>query len=663
MNNTDIYASLRELYSSIHQHNYHYYTGTPTISDEEYDALLSQLEELEAKYPDQRSTSSPITRIVGTPQPPFPTRSHQVRMLSLNNAYSFDELREWAVSAKKMLGQEELEYVCELKIDGLAVSVLYENGNMVAGITRGDGYAGDEITPNLKTIDSLPVKLPESITIEVRGEVYLPQKHFEKINTQRQIQGEMLFKNPRNVAAGSLRLLDSTEVRKRHLEIFTYILISGPIGKTHFENLEKLKSLGFPVNPNTQCISSIEEVIAFCQRWETEKDQLPYDIDGIVIKINGLQDQEQLGSTAKSPRWAVAFKFTAEQAISTIRSIEIGVGRTGVLTPVAILDPVELNGTVVSRATLHNYDQVKRLNLHLGDQVTIEKGGEIIPKIVAVNEQVRSADALPIDPPAACPKCNTLAVHSPGEVDWRCPNSQCPAQQLEQIQHFVSRKAMNIETIGPALIEQLLNKDLLKNVADLYVLTHEQLAELERMGDKSASNVLEGIEQSKKCTLSRFIYALGIRHIGEKTAKVLSQHFINLKGFMELAEDLRERLEQIDEIGPVIAQSVYEFFQNQENRKVISDCLARGVSPEEETRVLSESLPISGKIIVLTGTLSESRNVWKERLEQAGASVTGSVSKKTDYVLAGENAGSKLSKAEQLGIAVVDETEAQSWFK
>jgi DNA ligase (NAD+) len=497
--------------------------------------------------------------------------------------------------------------------------------------------------------------LKDEIDLEVRGEVYLSRKNFDTLNQLRLNSGDPLFKNPRNAAAGSLRLLDSTETRRRHLEVFIYTIADGIPYETHARNLEFLSQQEFPLNPETKMVGSIEEVLEYCRYWEERKAELLYDIDGIVIKVNSLKHQKQLGFTARSPRWATSFKFTAEQAATVLRSIEVGVGRTGILTPVAILDPVELNGTTVSRATLHNYDQVERFDLHYDDHVTLEKGGEIIPKIVAVQTTLRSADALKIEPPLDCPACRTLAVSLEGDVEWRCPNPQCAAQQKEQILHFVSRRAMDIDTIGPALIEQLLAKKLIRNAADLYLLTHEDLSRLERMGDKSAENVLIGIEKSKQCDLGQFVHALGIANVGEKTARILSLHFGSLE---KLMLGSRDEFERIEEIGPVIAESIFNFFQQAEQHQVIANFLERGVVPAEEIIQEITDSPFSGKIVVLTGTLSEPRDVWKKRLIQVGANVTGSVSKNTDFVLAGENAGSKLEKAEKLKVLVIDETKA-----
>ncbi|MBC8257890.1 MAG: NAD-dependent DNA ligase LigA [SAR324 cluster bacterium] len=658
-----IQVRINELSQLIHQYNYVYYcantadAGADNFDNETYDSLLNELKTLENKFPELRLEDSPTLKVNAEPNTALPSRKHQLPMLSLGNVYSLDELKSWTAGVQKLLGGQKPEYVCELKIDGVAVSVIYRNGILTAGVTRGDGSEGEEITANIKTINCLPLKIKTGPNLEVRGEVYLPSNNFAALNQQRLKTGEPPFKNPRNAAAGSVRLLDSTETRRRRLAVFVYTIAEGLPHETHAENLEFLRQQEFPVNPETKTVSSIEEVLEYCRYWEEHKEELPYDIDGIVLKVNSLKQQRQLGFTAKSPRWATAFKFTAEQAFSVLREVEIGVGRTGNLTPVALLDPVELNGTIVARATLHNYDQVERFNLHLGDHVTLEKGGEIIPKIVAVDPTLRTPDAQKIEAPLTCPACDTLAFRPQGEVEWRCPNRVCPAQQKEQILHFVSRRAMDIDTIGPALIEQLLSKNFLKNAADLYLLSHEDLSGLERMADKSAANVLSSIEKSKKCELAQFIHALGIANVGEKTAGILAQHFGTLERLMSGTADA---LEKVEAIGPVIADSIIDFFQDQQQLQLITDFLERGVSPAEV--IIQEIIdsPFNGKIIVLTGTLSEPRDVWKKRLVQAGANVTGSVSKKTDFVLAGENAGSKLEKADKFAVKVIDEEMAHA---
>lgn len=655
---------IRFLRQQIHTCKRAYYIGNALVSDDDYDELTSELKLLERRFLSLEDPASPTTNIYWAPLSALASHTHQFPMLSLSNVYSVEEMQSWADGAGKLLHTDEIEYTCELKIDGLAVSVLYENGILVKAVTRGDGITGDDITPNIKTIESLPLELPESLTIEARGEIYFSRANFEKLNRRRQSLAEPIFKNPRNAAAGTLRMFDSSEVHKRGLDVFIYAMMSGPLEKEHFRNLKKLRTLGLPVNKETRQCQSMDEVVAYCQKWEREKKRLPYEIDGVVIKVDSLRQQAQLGATAKSPRWEVAFKFTAEQAHTRLLDVEVRVGRTGVLTPVAILEPVELNGTLVSRATLHNYDQIVRLDLQIRDQVLLEKGGEIIPKVVAVEKHERVTDVRPILPPVVCPSCNTEVIRLTDEVDWRCPNSRCPAQQLESIIHFVSRKAMDIETIGPALVEQLFNRQLIDNIADLYRLRLEELSRLERMGDKSARNVLTGIEQSKNKPLSRFIYALGIRNVGEKSAKLLARRFGTLNA---LQESTLEALSEIDEIGPIIAQNVFEFFKDPDKQALVEKCLASGIVLEPEIPVLqqtafAEASRLMGKTIVITGTLSESREIWKERLEQFGAFVTNSVSQKTDYLLAGENAGSKLAKAQKLEVDVIDETTVSQWI-
>ena len=650
---------IQELTRLIHEHNARYYRGQPSLGDAAFDRLTEELSHLEAEYPELRDAASPRLRVSAAPLSAFPSRVHRIPMLSLSNAYSLEEVSNWDASLRRLLELSQVEYVGELKIDGLAVSVIYERGQLIAGVTRGDGRAGDDITPNLLTIADLPVQLPEPLDLEIRGEVYLPRPHFEKLNARRQAEGEPLFKNPRNAAAGTLRLLDSTEVRRRRLQILVYALAQGPMQKSHFENLKWLEQLGFPVSSETRLLHDWSEVQSFLEHWETQRNQLNYDVDGVVLKVNAIEDQAALGMTAKSPRWAVAFKFTAEQAISTLRSVEVGVGRTGVLTPVALLDPVELNGTTVSRATLHNYDQVQRLRLHIGDQVLVEKGGEIIPKIVAIHLPAPAESAQPIDPPSSCPSCGSLAVQHPGEIDWRCPNFECPAQQQERLLHFVSRRAMDIDAVGPALLEQLLSRGLVRNAADLYRLRIEDLVPLERMGLKSARNVVQAIETSRERPLSRFLHALGIAHIGEKTAQLLARHFGTLAALRQASE---EELGSLHEIGPVIAESLARFFRSPESRALVEELLTVGVQPQEVVATEVANSPFKGSTVVITGTLFEPRDLWQQRLEEAGARVAGSVSKKTNFLLAGANAGSKRTKAEELGVPILDEDQARDWL-
>ena len=649
------------LIQQIRKYQQQYYLNQPLVTDEIYDQLMQQLRELEQQQ-SVSSVESPTVRLQGDVLSQFPKKVHQFPMLSLGNTYSQQELEEWARGIENSLStesKEKVEYICELKIDGLAISLIYENGRLVSAITRGDGTIGDEVTENIQTISTLPIELEEKHSFEVRGEVYLPKKHFHQINQTRKKWGEVLFKNPRNATAGTIRLLDRQEVRRRKLDLFVYSLLGTTAYSSHSKQIEKLKTLHFPINPHLKLCSSIQQVVEFCEKWEKQKDDLPYEIDGVVVKVNSIQQQEQLGMTAKSPRWATAFKFTTTQAMTQILDIEIGVGRTGVLTPVAILEPVALNGTLVSRATLHNYDQISRLQLYINDWVTIEKRGEIIPQIVLVHPEKRSDAILPIVPPTACPACQSIAIQEEGEIDWRCPNPLCAGKIKEQILHFVSRKAMNIDAIGPSLIEKLLEQQWIQSVADLYELEYEKLIQLERFGEKSVTNILQAIEHSKQTTLSRFLFALGIRHIGQKTAQILSRHYGSINAFLEAKP---EELERIHEVGPIIARSLGEYLQESENRQLIQRLLHAGVDPKVQTSAQKEVAKITGKIIVLTGTLSQSRDRWKARLEEAGATIVGSVSKKTDYVLVGENAGSKLKKAKQLNIPVVSEQEIESWF-
>jgi len=659
-------ARINELSSIIHKYNHSYYCsieskpGFLDCNDETYDSIVRELIELEKKYPELRLEDSPTIFLIGEPNTAFQTITHKKPMLSLSNIYSFDELFSWDIEIQKKLGGQKPSYVCELKIDGVAVSLIYRNGFLEAGVTRGNGNQGEEITSNIKTISSLPLMIRDNRDLEIRGEVYLNRKNFNSLNKQRATNGETLFKNPRNSAAGSIRLLDSSQTRRRKLDAFVYNITEGSQKETHKGNLDYLRQMDFPVNRETIKADTIEEAVEYCRYWEKHKQDLPYDIDGIVLKVNELRHHSQLGFTSSSPRWATAVKFSAEQATSVLRDIEIGVGRTGNLTPVAILEPVELGGTTVSRATLHNYDQVDRLNLHIDDHITLEKGGEIIPKIVAVDPTLRSVTAKKIEPPSNCPSCGSKPENKPGDIEWRCPNKKCNAQQMEKILHFVSRRAMDIDTIGPALIEQLINKGLLQNAADLYLLTHEDLSRLDRMGDKSADNVLAGIDKSRQCNLSQFIHAIGITNVGEKTAGILAKNFGTLEKLMDAEET---DLENIEEIGPVTAESIFCFFNNPEQKRIIVDFLERGICPREEKMPQISDSPFNGKTVVLTGTLSEPREVWKKRLMRAGAKVSNTVSSKTDYVLAGVNAGSKLLKAEKLEVSVLDEGEAINFLE
>tara|TARA_B100000700_G_C15021319_1_gene845862 strand:+ start:481 stop:2493 length:2013 start_codon:yes stop_codon:yes gene_type:complete len=656
---------IQQLNNRVHKCNYYYYCensldNTEKIcSDEEYDELVEELKLLEKKFPDLILQDSPNLKINGEMQSVFPTRKHSIPMLSLGNVYSIEEIKSWDLSIQKLLGGQKPEYICELKIDGVAVSITYENGFLKSGVTRGDGSEGEEITQNLKTIDCLPLNIKNQYQIEARGEVFLPRKNFDRLNQKRLKSGEHTFKNPRNATAGSLRLLDSAETNRRNLDIFIYTIVDGPLYETHSENIDFLLNLGFPVNSETKKCNSIKEVMEYCIYWEQNKGKLAYDIDGIVLKVNSLKHQKQLGFTSKSPRWSVAFKFTSEQANTVLKEVEIGVGRTGILTPVAILEPVELNNTTVARASLHNFDQIDRLNLHYGDHVILEKGGEIIPKVVSVDKNMREKNFKKIEPPLNCPSCGSIPIKFQDDIDWRCLNYDCPDQVKERILHYVSRKAMDIDTVGPALIEQLLDKNKIRNPADLYMLNLQELSNLERMGEKSAKNVLLSIEKSKTCELPQFIFALGIPNVGEKTARILASNFGSLEKIMtSKIEDLL----QIEEIGSVIAESVVDFFNNQLQLQIINAFLGNGVSPSKFKTIEMVDTPFTGKNLVLTGTLSEPRDIWKKKLIKTGAKITSNVSKKTDFVIVGENAGSKLEKAKDLSIDILDESIANKWL-
>ena len=648
-----------DLVQRIHDLNHAYYCDVAKVSDIEYDGLVSQLHALEAQAGESFMEASPLLQFPTNQQQAFPSRRHTTSMLSLGNLYSEQAILEWDESLRKPLGVPTLSYTCELKIDGLAIALIYEQGRLATAVTRGDGMEGDEVTANLRTIPELPVALPEPLDLEVRGEVFLSKDAFEKLNQRRTAGNDPPFRNPRNAAAGTLRTLDTSEVSRRRLGVFVYACVSGIKAIRHSAALDQLTELGFPINPERHCVSSITEALEYCRRWEPRHSELAYAIDGVVLKVDAYSTQKQLGVTAKSPRWAAAYKFSTEQAESCIRGIELGVGRTGVITPIALVDAVELNGTMVGRATLHNFEQVRNLDLHLGDLVTLEKGGEIIPKIVSVARSARPPNALPILPPETCPACDDKVSHEDGEVNWLCTNPDCPDQVRERILHFCSRRALDVETIGPALVVQLLERELVRTSADLFRLDVETVSQLERMGKKSAENVVSGLERSKHCQLATLLHGLGIPNVGEKTARLLARRFGSLPTLRTVQH---EQLLAIDEIGPVIANSVASFFADSRQQALVDDLLAVGVCPQEEAILEADNPHFSGKIVVLTGALSEARDVWKQRLEEAGANITSTVSKKTDLVLAGENAGSKLEKAHKFGIQVIDETTAQTWL-
>ena len=656
----DVKKRIEELRKLIEKYDYEYYVlAQPSISDYEYDQLMKELEALEKAHPEFITPDSPTQRVSGQPIKEFPTVVHRKPMLSLSNTYNEGEFRDWDRRVRSALSGQHVEYVAELKIDGLAVSLIYENGRFVQGATRGDGIQGDDITPNLRTIRAIPLKvrghdLPP--LFEVRGEVYMSKKAFLRLNKEREEQGEAVFANPRNAAAGSLKLQDPKLVAKRGLSLWAYYLDSdtpGFLAATHFENLQKLKDLGFPVNPNMRLCQSLDEVFDFVREWEEKRDSLPYEIDGVVVKVNDLRQQEQLGATAKSPRWAIAFKFKAVRVETLLERIVWQVGRTGIVTPVAELRPVQLAGTTVSRATLHNVDEIKRKDIHEGDYVFIEKGGDIIPKVVGVNSAKRKKPPKPLHIPERCPVCGTPLIRLEGEVAIRCPNLECPAQIKRRIEHFAGRTAMDIEGLGTALVDMLVDKGLVKNFADLYHLKKDDIAKLERMGEKSAQNLIRAIERSKKQPLDRLIFALGIPYIGTTAAKILAQKYKSLQALMNAPY---EELEAIEGVGPKMAQSIVEFFKNEQNRKVISELIKAGVQTEAKEEEEPQGSELAGKIFVLTGTLPHlKRNEAARLIEQHGGRVSSSVSKKTSFVLAGADPGSKYEKAKQLNIPIIDE--------
>ena len=659
----DIKKELDDLRARIRQHDYQYYDlAEPLISDYDYDQLMKRLEELEKSHPDLITADSPTRRVGGEPVSEFPNLVHRLPMLSLSNTYSEKELREFDERVKGLLDEDEVyEYIAELKIDGLAVSLHYENGVFVRGATRGDGVTGDEITANLRTIRRIPLRLhnAENVSndLEVRGEVYMPHKSFERLNQKRQASGEPLFANPRNSAAGSLKMQDSRIVAGRGLDMFCYQLIdhTGTENiKSHSESLTWLKSMGLPVNPNYIQCRSVKEVIDFCADWENKRDDLDYDIDGVVIKINDFSQRERLGSTAKSPRWAIAYKFKARQVQTMIRAITWQVGRTGTITPVAELEPVHVAGTVVSRATLHNVEEIQRKDIRVGDSVLIEKGGDIIPKVVQVLADLRSNDSRPCQVPVVCPTCQTALVRNEAEVALRCPNYDCSAQVVRRIQHYASRTAMDIESLGIAVVEMLVQEDLITDVADLYLLGKETIAGLEGMGDKSAENLLEALGKSKDQPLYRLIFGLGIPFVGVTSARVLADHFNDLD---ELAAASVEELESLEGIGEKIALAIREYFDNQRHIDLLSKLRQQGIAFKQDV-IRPAGSAFSGKTFVLTGTLeSFSRQSAGSEIISRGGKVSSSVSKSTDYVLAGINPGSKLDKAVTLNVPVLSESD------
>ena len=653
---------IEKLRNEIRRHEELYYVeNAPEISDREYDLLLENLQKLEAEHPELITPDSPSQRVGGRPAEGFPEVVHTRQMLSLDNSYNIDELRAFDERCRRLAEGRALAYVAELKIDGLSLSLQYDNGVLVRGVTRGDGRIGEDVTQNARTIRSIPLRLRSEAkgidtALEVRGEAFIPLEVFEKTNAEREELGEPRFANPRNAAAGAIRQLDSRLVARRKLDMFAYdLLVNGrkPF-PTHWEALNWLEKAGFRVNPHRLLCQTIDEVIDFANEKEALRDDLGYEIDGLVVKVNSSALQDEFGNTSKAPRWAIAYKYPARQATTKVLDIVVQVGRTGALTPVAYLEPVFLAGTTVSRATLHNEDEIKRLGVMIGDWVNIEKSGEIIPKVLSVVTSKRTGAEKPFRPPKNCPVCGGLISRIEGEVVPRCVAADCKAQLLGRLIHFASRRAMRIEGLGGALAEQLISEKLVKDVGDLYSLTLEQVASLERMAKKSATNLLAQIEASKSRDLSNLIYALGIRHVGERTAGILAHEMGSLE---RLASAPVEELDAIPEIGLTVAESVHDWFDDEGNRALCDRLRSAGVKTEAASRSSAKvDERFAGKQFVLTGTLSSfTRDEAKALIEARGGRVNSSVSKKTDYVVAGEAAGSKLDKAQSLGVTVVDE--------
>jgi DNA ligase (NAD+) len=704
MKHPNLQLDIDTLRDQIRHHEYRYYVlDDPEISDAEFDRLVNQLKKLEAENPELITPDSPTQRVGGKPREGFIKVAHSAPMLSLDNAYNEEELRDWERRVHELSGRKDIEYVCELKLDGMSLALRYQDGKLVRGITRGDGNTGEDVTSNVRTVRSVPLsvspeKLKKSgipVDFEVRGEMLMPIASFKKMNEERAKQELSQFANPRNATAGTVRQLEPSVTAQRRLDYFAYMLIASPQAKTgedarhptnsnsgyggtgvparaeiidsggagaparaitvfpnHWQTLNALDDAGFKVNPRRALATNFEEILEFINQWEDKRETLPYEIDGVVIKVNSTALQRELGFTGKAPRWAIAYKYAARGGTTQIENIHVQVGRTGKLTPVAELKPVPIGGTTVSRATLHNMDEIERLGVKIGDWVEVERGGDVIPKVTrVVDDKDHPRGHKSFHMPDKCPVCGGHVVRAEGEADHRCVNQKCPAKLRETILHFASRGVMNIDGMGDALVTQLTDRGVVKDIADIYKLTKTQLLSLERMGDKSADNVLREIENSKKLPLERVIYGLGIRFVGERTAQFLSEHFGDISALEKAAE---EELQQVEEVGPRIAKSIVEFFAEPRNRELVEELRAAGLTLKGKKK--ERGTKLAGKTFVLTGTLANyTRDEAKKLIEDAGGKVVGSVSKKTDYVVAGADAGSKLDKAKELGVAVVDE--------
>jgi DNA ligase (NAD+) len=663
----DVEKKIDSLREKIRHHEYLYYVlDHPEMSDAEFDKLMQELKDLEVEHPELIAADSPTQRVGGKPREGFVKVPHSSPMLSLDNTYSEDELRAWVRRVHELSGRTEVDYVCELKLDGMSLALIYEDGKLVRGITRGDGSVGEDVTLNVRTVRSVPLSIPREklkkagipANFEVRGELLMPLAAFKKMNEERESKGLSLFANPRNATAGTVRQLASKVTAERRLDYFPYMLLQN--GRTYFDRhsktLDALDAAGFKVNPNRKLVRDIDEAWAFIEQWEGKREALPYEIDGIVIKVDRTPLQDELGFTGKAPRWAIAYKYAARAGITKLEGVRWQVGRTGKLTPVAELVPVSIGGTTVRNATLHNMDEIERLGVKIDDWVQVERGGDVIPKVAKViDDKDHPRGKREVEVPEKCPVCGTKVVRTEGEVDYRCVNANCPAKLRETILHFASRGVMNIDGMGDALVNQLTERGLVKNVADIYKLTKDDLLSLERMGDKSAQNILDEIENSKRLPVERVIYGLGIRFVGERTAQFLAEHF----GSMEALESAGvEELQNVNEVGPRIAESIVEFFSIAANRKLVERL--RGAALRLTGQKKQRGTKLAGKTFVLTGTLAHfTRDEAKKMIEDAGGKVTGSVSKKTDYVVAGADAGSKLDKAKDLGVTVIDEKEME----
>lgn len=660
---------VEKLREEIRHHEYLYYVvDAPEISDAEFDSLMNRLKEIETAHPELRTPDSPSLRVGGSPRDGFQTVRHARLMLSLDNAFSFDALREWDRRVREGTGRKEIEYITEHKFDGLSISLQYQDGGLVRGVTRGDGSTGEDVTPNVKTVRSVPLridaaaikkaKLPASF--EVRGEIMMTRESFEALNREQERIGGKIFVNARNSAAGSLRVLDPSITAQRKLDFFAYyLLVEGrePYPK-HSESLEALKALHFRASTDWELCDGIEEVIQYCTAWDAKREKLPYEIDGVVVKVNSIGLQNELGFTSKAPRWAIAYKYPARQEKTVVNNIEVNVGRTGALTPVALLQPVQVGGVTVSRCTLHNMDEIERLGLQIGDTVLLERAGEVIPHILKVVKEGNPRK--PFRMPKNCPVCGSTIHRVEGEAAYRCVNAACPAKRKESLLHFAGRHAMDINGLGEKIVDQLVDKGLVKDVADLYTLTLDQMCELDRMAEKSAQNLLDQIETSKKQPLARLIHALGIMFVGERTGQLLAEHFSSLD---EFAAASQEQLESVPEVGPKVSSSIVEFFSEPANRNILKKLQKAGVRPTGQKREV-KSQKLAGKSFVFTGGLANrSREDAGELVLQHGGKISSSVSKKTDFVVVGTDPGSKFDKAKELGVKILSESEFEKLLK